>query len=226
MISLFNKMYRMLMGLGKSFADGQNYMSSFFFFFCYRGSSLKIHNKTYLNNLHCLNSLGTIVKVKKTTVIQATERISSRKRALLKPLSLNSRFSVCVYLHFNVGLYLSVLCRWFLVLRWWNYLLFNKLWTTSTQVSGRKTFGILHPCLMLKWRVTEKCTLDSEGEKPIHFLSNSHSDSWQCGILNTIWFSDSHIIKYIAHNLQLYKHRSLPRGNSHDLSLWKYCCVL
>lgn len=50
-----------------------------FFFFCYRDSSLKIH-KTYLNNLHCLNSLGTIVKVKETTVIQATEGICSRKK--------------------------------------------------------------------------------------------------------------------------------------------------
>lgn len=50
-----------------------------FFFFCYGGPSLNIH-KAYLNNLHCLNSLGTIVKVKKTTVIQATEGICSKKK--------------------------------------------------------------------------------------------------------------------------------------------------
>jgi len=115
--SLFNKMYCILIELGKAFAGGQNYMSSFCFFFCYRGCSLKIHSKTYLNNLHCLNSLGRIVKVKKTTVIQATEIICSRKRALLKPLSLNSRLCVCISLCFNVGSYLSVLCRWFPVLR-------------------------------------------------------------------------------------------------------------
>lgn len=69
----------------------------FFFLLCYRGSSLKIH-KPSLNNLHCLNTLGTIVKVKKTTVIQATARIRSRDRALLKPLSLNSRLCVCSYI--------------------------------------------------------------------------------------------------------------------------------
>lgn len=72
---------------------------------------------------------------------------------------------------------------------------------------------------MLKKKVTEKCTLDPEVEKPIHFPSYSHSDSWQCGVLTTIWFSDSHIIKYIALNLWLYKHRPLPRGSSHDLSM-------
>lgn len=121
MISLPNKMFCMWIELGMVFANGHNSMSSLFFsFFCYGGSSLKIH-KTYLNNLHCLNSLGTIVKVKKTTVIQAAEGIcwktTTKKRALLELLALNSRLCVCMYLHFNVGLYLSSLCWWFPILR-------------------------------------------------------------------------------------------------------------
>lgn len=95
----------------------------FFPFFCYRGSSLKIHNKTYLNNLHCLNSLGRMVKVKKTTVIQATERICSRqkkkkKRSLLKhSLWIVDVVYVCTYLHFNAGSDLFIFCRWLPILR-------------------------------------------------------------------------------------------------------------
>lgn len=119
MISLSNKMFCIWIELGKAFANGHNSMSSFFFFFCYGGSSLKIH-KTYLNNLHCFNSLGTIVKVKKSHSYSGNRRnMLKKKKSLLELLALNSRFSLCMYLHFNVGLCLSILCCWFPILRCW-----------------------------------------------------------------------------------------------------------
>lgn len=124
MISLFNKMQCILMEVGKAFADGQLYMSScwfgWFFSFCYRGSSLKIHKKTYLNNLHCLNSLRTMVKVKKDHSRSGNRKNMFQKKSFIKATLFEQQtVCVCMYLRVNVGSYLSVLCRWFPVLRCW-----------------------------------------------------------------------------------------------------------